>query len=130
MPEQETCGQGLAHNAELPRRMSGLMAAMAEVLEDHMKAIDLTDAGSQPEYQAYRSLSRAQRELANRLTAQAREMAGYRSLPMAAHDSQALSHLRAQEAFRRFVARKEELLAWLQETAREDRQLLDEMGGA
>ena len=41
--DQPTCGKGLAANAVLPARLGELMAARAEVLERHMKALDPTE---------------------------------------------------------------------------------------
>lgn len=37
--EATTCGQGLAEHAALPARLSDLTAAMADVLENHMRSL-------------------------------------------------------------------------------------------
>ncbi|MBV9543637.1 MAG: hypothetical protein JOY61_04605 [Chloroflexi bacterium] len=41
-----TCGRGLAANAALPRLLSELMGAQADVLERHTRAIDTTDGNA------------------------------------------------------------------------------------
>ena len=41
--DQATCGKGVAAHATMPAVLAGLMAAVAENLEVHMKALDLSD---------------------------------------------------------------------------------------
>lgn len=125
--EQPTCGRGLAENSVLPAKLGEVIAAMAENLEVHMKALDLNDVNSKQEYEAYKDLVREQREIASRLAAAAKEMAGYRDLPMGRHDESAMTHLRVREVFEKFVHRKQELLAMLEQTAEQDEQLLKAM---
>ena len=91
MEGQPTCGKGLAENSLVPARMAELIAALAEVLEVHMKALDLADASSRKEFHAYRKLATEYGELADRLEATAQQMAGYRDLPMGRHDSALMS---------------------------------------
>jgi hypothetical protein len=110
-----TCGEGLAANAVLPAKLAELVAAQAEVLERHTRALDLTDAAAQKELDAYTKLERAHRDVAGELADLAEEMASYRELPMARHDMTVMSDPKGQmEAFRRFVAVERELLALLQ----------------
>ena len=45
--DRPTCGEGLAANAVLPAKLAELMAAQAEVLKRHTRALDLTDAAAQ-----------------------------------------------------------------------------------
>jgi len=63
--DQPTCGEGLAANAVLPAKLAELMAARAEVLKRHTRALDLTDAAAQKELDAYTSLERAHRDVAS-----------------------------------------------------------------
>jgi hypothetical protein len=44
--EQLTCGKGLAENSILAKTLAQLVAAMAENLDAHSKALDLTDQNS------------------------------------------------------------------------------------
>jgi hypothetical protein len=124
MEEQPTCGKGLAHNAVLPARLGELTAALAENLEVHMKALDLSDHSAKQEHDAYTKLAGEHREIAAHLHAVAEQMAGYRDLPMGRHDERAMAAPAVLEAFERFVESKQRLLALLQETAEEDQKML------
>ena len=125
LEDQPTCGKGLAANAVLPAKLAGLLAARAEVLERHAKALDRADPNAQQELDAYANLARAHRELASELTSLANEMAGCRDLPMARHDLAVMASPEGQMgAFRRFVAIERELLALLQAKLEEEEALL------
>jgi hypothetical protein len=123
--DRPTCGEGLAANAVLPAKLAELMAARAEVLERHTRALDLTDVTTQKELDAYTSLERAHRDIASELADLAEEMASYRNLPMGRHDLTVMTDPKGQmEAFRRFVAEERELLALLQATLEAEEELL------
>jgi len=113
METPQTCGQGLAENSVLPAKLGELINSMAEILEIHMGALDLQDNASRLEHEAYRELSREQRKNAAALQETARRMAGYRDLPMGAHDTSVMSSPRAVAAFENFVKLEEELAALL-----------------
>ena len=125
--EQPTCGKGLAENSVLPRMLGQLIAAMAENLEVHSQALDLTDHNSRAEFDAYAVLMRELQQTALQLEKTADQMLGYRDLPMGRHDEKAMTHPRVQEVFERFVERKQELLSLLEQTAARDTQLLEMM---
>jgi len=125
--DRPTCGKGLAENSILPARLGNLLAAMAENLEVHRKALDLRDQNSQAEYEAYTELVQQLREAAGQLESTANQMAGYRDLPMGKHVAQAMTHPRVRETFENFVQQKQELLSLLEQTAERDRQLLEVM---
>lgn len=123
--DQPTCGKGLAANAALPDQLAKLMAGRAEVLERHTQALDLSDPNAQVELDAYTSLARAHRGSAAELASLARQMAGYRDLPMARHDMAVMADPDGQAAsFQRFVAAERELLELLQEKLREEEPLV------
>jgi len=124
-PEQPTCGKGLAANSVLPRKLGELVAAMGQVLEGHMKALDLEDVHSKQEFEAYKDLAREHRHIAASLAATAQEMSGYRDLPMGRHDEKAMADPRALEVFENFVRHKQELLTLLQEMIVQDQSMLD-----
>lgn len=130
MPEQPTCGKGLAENSVLPGKLGELVAAMGQVLEVHMKALDLEDVNSKQEFEAYKDLAREHRQIAASLAATAQEMAGYRDLPMGRHDEKAMAAPRALEVFENFVRRKQELLTLLQQMIVQDQKMLDNTRGA
>ena len=124
-----SCGPGLAHNAVLPQKLGELMAAMAEILELHRHALDLSDDGARQEHEAYTLLVGRQRAIATELTVTARAMEGYRDLPPAKHDEKALSAPSFAAAFERFVTVKQELAALLEQEAESDRQMMEAMRG-
>src|SRR5215216_5577242 len=108
--DQQTCGKGLAENSVLPAKLGELISAMAENLESHRKALDLTDEHSRAENEAYEKLLKDLRQTAAQLSVTASEMAGYRDLPMGRHDPEAMTHSRVGSAFQKFVQNKRELL--------------------
>jgi hypothetical protein len=127
MEDQPTCGKGLAANAVLPANMAALLESLADNLETHTGALDLEDEHSRTEHKAYVHLVSEYREIAARLQTTAREMAGYRDLPMGKHDEQALLSPKVLEVFKEYVQLEEELLALLQEKVQEDGNMLAEM---
>ena len=123
--DRPTCGEGLAANAVLPAKLAELMAAQAEVLKRHTRALDPIDATAQKELDAYAKLERAHRDVASELADLAEEMAGYRNLPMGRHDMRVMTDPKGQmEAFRRFVAVEQELVALLQAKLEAEGELL------
>jgi hypothetical protein len=112
--QQPTCGQGVAANADLPATLARLLAAQADVLERHARAIDLSDPAGRGELEAYTSLVGEQRSIARQLSRLAQQMAGYRDLPMPAHDMAVMTDPGGQmEAFGRFTAYQQELVELL-----------------
>ena len=128
--EQPTCGKGLAEHSALPAKLSELIAAMAENLEVHQKALDLTDENARKEHGAYVKLAKECRSVATQLEATAEHMAGYRDLPMGRHDEQAMADPKVLEAFSRFVKLEQDLLALLHRAVEQDQEMLVVMRGA
>ena len=123
--DRPTCGMGVAANAVLPAKLAELMAARAEVLERHTRALDLTDPASRQELDAYTSLVRAHRAIANDLARLARQMAAFRDQPMGRHDLAVMADPSGQaEAFGRFVGIERQLAALLQTKLEEEQRLL------
>lgn len=94
-----------------------------------MPSLDLTDAPSRQEHEAYRHLAEDHRQAGLQLQAIAERMAGYRDLPMGRHDAKAMAAPAVRESYQRFV-RLEELLALLHRKVEQDRQMLAAMGVA
>jgi hypothetical protein len=113
METPQTCGQGLAENSLLPAKLAELTDSTAEILEIHMGALDLRDNDSRREHEAYRELAQENRKTAAALKETARRMAGYRDLPMGAHDMSVMSSPKAVAAFENFVKLEDELVALL-----------------
>jgi hypothetical protein len=125
--QPQTCGKGLAENAVLPARLGALTSALADVLEAHVKALDLDDEHARAEHDAYTKLVDEHRDIAARLRAVAERMAGYRDLPMGVHDERAITGAEPVAAFEAFVAMKQELRDLLDDQDIRDRQLLGQM---
>jgi hypothetical protein len=127
MDEPSTCGQGLASQSILPGKLSELLAALARILEAHMRALDPADHDARMELDAYAALVTANRDVADRLSGIAVQMADYRSLPIAAHDDAAMSDAMAHRAFENYVRLEQELAALLQQQLQEHREMLQQM---
>jgi hypothetical protein len=129
MEEPSTCGQGLASQSILPDKLGELLAALARILEAHMRALDPADHDARMELDAYAALVTAYRDVGDRLSGIAVQMADYRSLPIAAHDEAAMSDAVAHRAFENYVRLEHELAALLQQHVQDDREMLREMSG-
>jgi hypothetical protein len=125
--EEPTCGKGLAEHSRLPATLAELERALAHVLETHMTALDTSDSASREERTAYAALSADHGNIADRLDALARRMAGYRNLPMGKHFMEVMMSLPPLEAFRRFVAAEEAVTSVLQASLERDRAMLSAM---
>jgi hypothetical protein len=130
MDDHPTCGKGLNQTATLPTAMGELMTAVADVLEAHLPALDLSDSASRKEQEAYRRLIQDHRDTAHRLEALGKQMAGYRDLPMGRHNEAAMAGPGAIDNFRRFVDREQALLAVLEGRLAQDQEMLQAMGAA
>ena len=128
MEDEPTCGKGLASHAPLAAKIGGLSAALADLLEAHTEALDLTDGNGRIEQDAYLSLVEQYRAIAGSSDAVAREMEGYRDLPMARHDVSVL--IAQNETFKKYVATERALLELLQTTLAEHEQMLSQTGEA
>src|SRR2546423_1227487 len=129
METQSTCGRGLAEHSVLPAKLGEWAAAVAENLERHTEALDLTDESSRKERDAYLDLAKEHRQIATQLQTTARQMAGYRDLPMGRHDPKAMTSPGLRDAFEKFVRLEQELVGLLQKRVEQDRQMLIAVGG-
>jgi hypothetical protein len=128
MDEEPTCGKGLAEHSALPAKLAELMAALADVLDMHQKALDLSDEHARRERDAYAKLTEEHRQIAAQLRTSARHMSGYRDLPMGKHNEEAMAAPEAVEAFAKFVRVEQQLLILLQAAVDRDQKMLVEMG--
>lgn len=127
MDDEWTCGKGLAEHSALPAKIAELISALAENLEIHQKALDLTDVNARKEHEAYVKLAQQYRTIATELQTTAERMAGYRDLPMGRHDERAMASPQTLDAFTTFVKREQDVLALLQKAVERDQTMLDEM---
>jgi hypothetical protein len=128
MDDAPTCGKGLAENAVLPTRLAELTASMADILEAHLPALDLTDERAKREYEVYRQLAEDHRLVSMRLEAIGQQMSQYRDLPMGRHNDQAMAAAAVVESFQRFVELERGLLVLLQQRIEQDQRMLVAMG--
>lgn len=119
-----TCGRGLAEHSVIPAKLGELIAALAENLELHMPALVLDDPNAKLEHEAYAKLAAEHRAIAEQLTAVAAHMAGYRNLPMGAHDMKVMQDPTRNEAFGRYVKLQREVIHLLQKALERDQELL------
>jgi hypothetical protein len=122
-----TCGQGLVENSPLPLAAANVFAAMAEVLEVHMAALDPSDESARAEHEVYERLVAQHRRIAGELRTAAADMAAQRDLPMARHDMGVMASPRARDAFARFMDAEEGLMALLDGRVAGDREMLGRM---
>jgi hypothetical protein len=101
-----------------------LTASVADILEAHMPALDLTDERSRREYEVYRRLAEDHRQAGLRLGAIGKQMAGFRDLPIGRHHEKAMAAPAVVESFQKFVGLEQELLALLQRRVEQDGQML------
>jgi hypothetical protein len=94
-----TCGKGLAAHAVVPQTLGAVLGATADVLENHIRSLDPTDAKARQERQAYERLVRDHRAIVAALEALAVAMSGYRDLPMAPHDETVLADQPSRAVF-------------------------------
>jgi hypothetical protein len=124
MPEQQTCGRGLAKNSVLPARLGELTDAVAANLEVHMESLDLSDNAAKAEYDVYTKLAEEHRRIAALLHSTAGEMAAQRDVPMGRHDPAKMTSPKAVAAFEQLVRVEQELAALLQQRKAEHEQIL------
>lgn len=119
----ETCGAGIAQHGTVPAIVGRMFAALADTLELHRKLVQLTDAAGRAEDAVYSELAASWREISQKVTQTAERMQAQRELPMAAHDQSAWGPDHVQ-AFERFVAAENQLLAHLRVCAERDGKML------
>lgn len=123
-----TCGQGLAASAIVAEKLGAFIGAMAELLQDHTRALDGRDANARVEHAAYEDLVKQQRAIASSLSTLAATMRGYRDLPAAPHDESVLADQRSIDVFTALIVAEEELLGQLQEDVESYRAMLNATG--
>lgn len=137
--EQQTCGRGLAAQAELPANLAALFIALAQNLDAHLPTLVMDDANAQAERYAYVKLGGEMRRLAAALQGLARHLAEAGELPVARHDflfearvphdarmlSQAIVG-----AFERYVGTQRSVAELLAARVTRDARMLEDMRGS
>jgi len=121
MNQPDTCGRGLAARSAVPAKLGALSAAIADNLEQPQRTLDLTDHNAKAERDAYEVVASALRNAAAQLQTTADLMVGYRGLPMARHDEDAMSAPEIRDAFAGLIEREHELSALLNTVIQQDR---------
>jgi hypothetical protein len=127
MDEPTTCGEGLAASAPVPAKLGALVAALADVLDNHRQALPLADDAARQEAEAYGNIVGQLRLAAEQLGLTAEQMVASRDLPMGAHDVDALSSSHAAEIFAAFVRSERELVELLGHRLEDDEVMLTDM---
>lgn len=122
-----TCGKGIAANAVLPERIAALLAAMAAIYENHIRALDAAEANGKLEIDAYARLMRDFRAAAKEISGLADAMRSYRDLPMAEHDMAVLMDAKSIEAMEALVSAQEHLATLVTQRASEFRSMIEAM---
>jgi len=121
-----SCGMGLAQHSTVPAKVAALFAALAETLDTHRTMLELEDVNARNEDVAYRQLASSYRDISRQVQTVAAQMAGYRDLPMGAHDENGFTE-RHRHAFESFVQAQHELLAILKPAVERDDRMFSEM---
>jgi hypothetical protein len=127
MDEAQTCGKGLAERSILPASFATFVGALAALLTQHEKSIAGDDPNSARERDAYRSLAERYRNVSRELGSVAKEMAGYRSLPMAPHNVSVLISAENAGAFEHVVAAERDIARLLSAMLPRDEEMLRSM---
>jgi hypothetical protein len=127
MPEEPTCGQGLAQHGELPLILGELMGSVADNLSAHVPGLVSSDENTQYEKRVYEHLAARLRDAGAMLRAIGTEMAGHQDMPMGQHDLEALSSGEALDALKRVARVEAQLVARVQKQLAEHQAILDAM---
>ena len=122
--DQQTCGKGLAEHATVVSTLGAFAAAMAENLEVHQEALDVTDEHSRRELDAYVRLTAEFRGIASHLAATAGHMASYRDLPMGRHDPRAMASPAVVDAFKKLIRVERDLVVVLSDMYERHQEIL------
>lgn len=85
-PVEESCGQELAHSAEVPELLSRLFAHVAENMDMHAEWVGAKSPDAAREHDAMRAAAAAYRKIATAASEAGSLMLGLRDLPAIAHD--------------------------------------------
>ena len=98
---------------------------MAELLEQHTRALDMAHPDGRLELVAYGSLARAYRGVASDLAGLAHQMTGYSEMPMGPHEMSVMAEPNGQAAaFQRLVVVERDLLDYLRTKLEQDETML------
>jgi hypothetical protein len=125
--DEPTCGKGIAASAVLPERLSAVMRALADVLQNHVRALDLQEVNGKVEADAYQKVIAEHRAAGDQLGTLAATMRSYRDLPMAGHDMTVMMDQRSIDVFAALVGREQDLLALMKERVEEYDGMLQAM---
>jgi hypothetical protein len=87
---EESCGQELAHSAQVPDQLSRLFAHVAENMDVHAEWVGTRSPEALREHDAMRAAAAAYRKIAAAASDAASFMRGQMDLPAASHDPQRL----------------------------------------
>lgn len=127
MSTESTCGQGLAAHSDCVECLAEVALGIADVLDHHQRALDLTDEAACAEHHTYVTLALELRAVAVQIAQSARRMAAARDLPMGRHDVAVMGGVDARAALSRLVHAERALQGRLVTQAGQHERLLAAM---
>jgi hypothetical protein len=125
--QQQTCGRGLAAQAELPANLAALFIAMAENLDAHLPTLVMDDPHAQGERHVYVKLGGEMRRMAASLQGLARHLSEQATLPAAKHDMDKMLSADILGAFERYVGTERSVAQLLAARVQRDAAMLEDM---
>lgn len=111
---QNARGKVPADHSVLPARLGALMASVAEIIELHMKALDLKNKKARKEYKSYARLAKEHRDISLSLQGIAGELERFRKMAQGKANADALSDANILAAFEKFMKAEKKLIGLLQ----------------
>jgi hypothetical protein len=125
--DEESCGQELAHGAEVPDQLSRLFAHVAENMDVHAEWVGTRSPEASREHDAMRAAAAAYRKIASAASDAASFMRAQRDLPVAFHDPGRLDRQALATWMRTKIALQRSFARLLLEHAAQSERALETM---
>ncbi len=100
------------------------MASVAEIIELHMKALDLQNKKARKEYRSYAQLAKEHRDISRSLQGIADELERFRKTARGKPNADALSDANILAAFEKFMKAEKKVIGLLQKRMRRNLKTL------
>ena len=125
MDAEETCGQELSRDAEVPRKLGQLMAHVARNLRAHAVWVGTQSAEAKLEHDALQQVAAGYEAISEAASRTAAAMHAMRDLPPAPHDPNAFDRVSFVSWMREKVELQREMAKLLLEHAASSEAVLD-----